>query len=157
MKAATITELKRELKHQTEEELIALCLSLAKFKKENKELLTYLLFEASDEETFVAEVKEEVEQQFSEINRRSFYLMKKSIRKILRNIKKYIRYSKKKDTEVQLLIHFCQQLKEMSPSINRSITLINLYDRQIKSIHKALSYLHEDLQFDYREELEELT
>lgn len=156
MKAASITELKRELKHQTEEELITLCLTMAKFKKDNKELLTYLLFEASDEDTFIENVKEEVEEQFSQINRASFYYIKKGIRKVLRNLKKNIRYSKKKETEVQLLIHFCTQLKDMRPSIRRSITMTNLYDRQVKAIEKAIGYLHEDLQYDYQSELEEL-
>lgn len=156
MKAATITELKRELKHQTEEDLITLCLSLAKFKKENKELLTYLLYEAADEDAFIEGVKEEVEEQFSQINTASFYFIKKGIRKILRNVKKYIRYSKKKETQVQLLIHFCRQLAEMSPSIRRSTTMMNLYNRQISIIEKAITYLHEDLQYDYKGEIEEL-
>lgn len=156
MKAATITELKRELKHQTEEELMTLCLTMAKFKKENKELLTYLLFEASDEDSFIEGVKEEVEEQFSQINRASYYFVKKAVRKILRGVKKNIRYSKKKETTVQLLIHFCTQLKEMSPSYRRSVTMINLYERQLRAIEKAISYLHEDLQYDYRSEVEEL-
>lgn len=156
MKAATITVLKKELKHQTEDELITLCLSLAKFKKDNKELLTYLLFEASDEDAFIEGIKEEVELQFSGINRASFYFVKKGIRKILRFVKKNIRYSKKKETEVQLLIHFCTQVRQMSPSYRRSVTMINLYERQLRAIEKAISYLHEDLQYDYRSEVEEL-
>jgi len=52
MKTATVTQLKKELKHHSQAELIALCLRLSKFKKENKELLTYLLFE-TDEDLFI--------------------------------------------------------------------------------------------------------
>ena len=47
MKTATVTVLKKELKYKSNDELLNLCLTLSKFKKENKELLTYLLFEAS--------------------------------------------------------------------------------------------------------------
>ena len=48
MKASTVSELKEELKHLPPAQLLELCLRLARFKKENKELLTYLLFEAHD-------------------------------------------------------------------------------------------------------------
>ena len=44
MKAATLNELKHELSHLPAEELLDLCTRLARFKKENKELLTFLLF-----------------------------------------------------------------------------------------------------------------
>ena len=80
----------------------------------------------------------------------------KSVRKILRGCKKYIRYSKKKDTEVELLLYFCSLLLKIRPSIKRSIPLDNLYTRQIQAITKKVLALHEDLQFDYGLELEEL-
>ncbi len=62
MKAATINELKQELEHLSAAELKELCLRLAKFKKENKELLTYLLFEAHDTEAYSRSVKEEMDE-----------------------------------------------------------------------------------------------
>nr|MCH9659401.1 hypothetical protein [Bacteroidota bacterium] len=96
MKPATVTQLKKELKFRSHEELVALCLRLSRFKKENKELLTYLLFEADHEESYVAEVKDLITEGFSNINTSSFYYVKKSIRKILRETKKYIRYSNSK-------------------------------------------------------------
>ncbi|MBT3210163.1 MAG: hypothetical protein HOB05_00430 [Bacteroidetes bacterium] len=156
MKAASLKEIKFELAGLTQKELLEICLSLTKFKKENKELLTYLLFEASNEATFVKEIKIEISEQFSEINTTSYYFMKKSVRKILRNIKKYVRYSKKKQTEVELLIYFCKELKKMKPSMKNNTVLFNIYHRQVDAIRKVLSNLHEDLQFDYEEELNEL-
>ncbi|MEO1518281.1 MAG: hypothetical protein AAFV95_24900 [Bacteroidota bacterium] len=156
MKAASVRELKEELAKYPPKQLVELCLRLAKFKKENKELLTYLLYEASDEAAYIQSVKQEIDTQFDNINRRSFYFIKKSIRKILREIKKYVRYSKKKETEVELLLYFCQKLRQMSPSMNRSKVLKGLYERQIGLIRKSLASLHEDLQYDYQQELEEL-
>lgn len=154
MKTATIKELKQELSHLSSTELIELVLRLSKFKKENKELLTYLLYEASNETAFIAGVKREMDAQFEQINVQSYYYIKKSVRKILREIKKYIRYSKQKETEVELLIYFCGKLINFTPTIAHSTPLLNLYDRQKTAVRKAISGLHEDLQYDYEMELE---
>ena len=156
MKAAKVSEIKKDLTSKTQPELLDLCLHLAKFKKENKELLTYLLYEADDEASFIQSIKEEVDEQFLEINTSSYYFIKKSMRKILRNIKKHIRYSKNKETEVELLIYYCVKLNSFSPSITRSTALVNLYQRQLVSIRKTVSSLHEDLQYDFGLQIEEL-
>ena len=156
MKAATVRQLKVELKDQTQDELIELCLRLSKFKKENKELLTYLLFESHNEAEYINQIKTEISEQFTTINTKSYFYITKSVRKILRQLKIYVRYSGKKETEVELLLFFCTKLKAFRPSINRNTTLTNLYDRQIASIKKSISTLHEDLQYDYELELEQL-
>jgi hypothetical protein len=149
MKTATVRELKNELQYRSQTDLVELCLRLSKIKKENKELLTYLLFEQSDEDAFILGVKREITSDFEMINRNSFFYIKKSVRKILRNTKKYIRYSKKKETEVELLLYFCQELKEFRPNYKNNVSLVNIFDRQILSIKKAIATLHEDLQYDY--------
>lgn len=156
MKAVSVVTIKKELKHRSSEELLELCLRLSKFKKENKELLTYLLFESHDESGYIETVKAEIDEQFEGINTNSYFYMKKSVRKILRNIKKYARYSLKKETEVELLLHFCTVLKDFKPSVFKNVTLTNIYDRQIAAIKKIVSNLHEDLQYDYNLALKEL-
>ena len=156
MKAATVKEIKQELKTRSNGELVELCLGLSKFKKENKELLTYLLYESSDEASYIESIKTEIEEQFLEVNTSSYYFMKKTARKILRNTKKYIRYSKNKETEISLLIHYCRELLKLTPSIRENTTLINIYERQISMIKKHISGLHEDLQYDYEMELNEI-
>ena len=156
MKSASVKEIKEELKLKSKDELVTLCLHLSKFKKENKELLTYLLYESSDEEGFIKEVKEEVKKQFTEINTSSIYYIKKSVRKILRNIKKHIRYSKKKETEVELLLFYCRIMKTSFPELKTNTIFNNILDRQVIIIRKAMVNFHEDLQFDYEEELREI-
>jgi len=156
MKAVTLKELKEELVNYSPKELRELCLRLARFKKENKELLTYLLFESSDESLYILNIKSEVDEQFEQINKKSPYLIKKSFRKILRVIKKYGRYSQKKETEVELLIYFCTKLKKFTPSISRNTGHQSFYNRQIDTIRKKIALLHEDLQFDYGTELNTL-
>lgn len=156
MKSANVSQLKNELKSRKPDELLELCLRLAKFKKENKELLTYLLFEADNEDAFVENIKREISHEFTLINTNSYFYIKKSIRRILRNIKKYIRYSKKRETEVELLMYFCFEIVNMEPSFMENTVLQNIYSRQLEAISKAISYLHEDLQYDYQTELEEI-
>tara|TARA_R110001632_G_scaffold108472_1_gene218393 strand:+ start:2640 stop:3119 length:480 start_codon:yes stop_codon:yes gene_type:complete len=156
LKAVTVKKIKDELQHRSSQDLVELCMQLSKFKKENKELLTYLLFEAHDEDMYIQSVKEYIDELFEDINTKSYFYIRKSMRKILTLTKKYIRYSKKKETEVQLLLHFCVRLKDFTPSISKSPRLQNVYDRQILMIKKAISTLHEDLQYDYQLELDEL-
>ncbi len=157
MKAVTVREIKEELSSLSPKEVRELCLRLSRFKKENKELITYLLFEASDEQSYVDSVKKEIDEQFGLVNRKSYYLFKKSVGKILRSTRKYIRYSQNKQTEVDLLIYFCKKLKKLTPSMHKNAGLLNLYNRQVDTIIKKVTALHEDLQLDYETELSELT
>ena len=156
MKTASIKELKDELSHKSANELKELCLHLSRFKKENKELLTYLLFEAHNEEAYIGSIKSEIDHQFDEINTKSYFYIRKSVRKILSQTKKYIRYSKKKETEAELLLYFCEKLKSLSPSYQRSQRLQSIFETQIRMATKAIDKLHEDLQYDFKLELENL-
>ena len=156
MKTATVAIIKKELAHYSQPELMELCLRLARFKKDNKELLTYLIFEAGNEEAYIESVKAQMDEAFAEINSSSMYYVKKSVRKILSGVKKNIRYSQKKETEVELLLYFCRKLRTMKPSFTKSVTLRNTYHTQLRMIRKAMEKLHEDLQYDYGVELERL-
>ena len=156
MKAATVVQIKKELQQRNPEELLELCLRLAKFKKENKELLTYLLFESDHEAGYIEGLKAEIDEEFASINTNSYFYIKKSVRKILRNVKKHIRYSGNKETEVDLLLYFCKKLKELKPSMTRNTTLLNLYERQLLYIKKKITLLHADLQYDYGLQVAEL-
>src|ERR1700754_2787703 len=112
MKAASIQEIKQELKSLPPSELAELFLRLAKFKKDNKELLTYLLFEASDETTYIDNVKKEIDGEFVELPKPNLYLTKKSLRKVLRNTARQIRYTASPQVEVELLTYFLQKVRE---------------------------------------------
>jgi hypothetical protein len=156
MKAATLSEIKKELNTLPPEQLVELCLRLSKYKKENKELLNYLLFEQQDEAAYINGVKNEMDEQFAAINHATIYFVKKSLRKILRTANKYIKYSGNKQTEVELLLYYCQLFKDLSLPMDNHIALQNIYYRQIQKIKKALSTLHEDIQYDYKGLLDDL-
>lgn len=156
MKAATIHEIKKELESLEPGQLAALCLRLGKFKKENKELLTYLLFEAHHEQDYVNEVKRDTTEEFHAIPNLNLYYAKKSVRRILRMLNKQIRYSGIPETELTLRIHFCQEMKDSAIELNKSPVLKNLYQQQLKKIQQVLSKLDEDLQYDYKCEVDGL-
>jgi hypothetical protein len=153
MKTATLNEVRNSLSTLTNKELIGMILRMARYRKENKELLTYLLYYTGDESGYIQSVKDEVDQLLTEINRSNSYFALKGIRKTLRLTNKFIRYSTLKQTEVELLIHFCMRIRQSGVLSHPSIALGNLYQRQILKIEKSISALHEDLQFDYGEEL----
>ncbi|MEN8816969.1 MAG: hypothetical protein ABF274_08895 [Nonlabens sp.] len=153
MKTATVKELKEELKFRSDEDLMKIILRLSRFKKENKELLSYLLFESTDEDEYVANVKTLLDNMFLALNTANNYRLQKGLRKVLREAKKYIRYSGSKETEVAVLIHFCRLMRETHPQVLRSKTMRDLMTRQIVLIKTRISTLHEDLQYDFEQEL----
>ncbi len=157
MKTATINEIKQELNNSTPSTLLDLCLRLARYKKENKELLTYLLFEAHDEQGYIGSVKAEIDAGFAELPRANAHLTKKSLRKILRTANKYIRYTSSKQAEAELLIYYCLQLKNSGLVAATGTAMQNLYQQQLKKIGIAVSSLHEDLQHDYKKEIAFIT
>jgi len=156
MKAATINEIKQELQDLSPTRLSELCLRLAKFKKDNKELLTYLLFEAADEPAFIASIKKEIDDEFAGLPKPNLYLTKKSLRKVLRITAKQIRYTGSPQAEVELLTYFLRKLKNSGIPYGDSPVLVNLYRGQLKKVRGVIDGLHEDLQYDYLRELQGL-
>lgn len=156
MKAAGIKEIKEALQDTSHDGLAGICLRLARFKQENKELLTYLLFEAHDEASYVAHVKEGLDDMFSEVNTKNLYFAKKNIRKILRTANKYIRYSGQELTEAELLMHMAGKIRELGLDLSKSPVLLNLYNGIIKRLDKALKGMHEDVRYDMNRQREAL-
>lgn len=156
MKAATVQEIKQELSTLKQQDLLAICQRLARFKKENKELLTYILFESSNEQGYIDSIRMEIDEQMDAINKTHIYFAKKSIRKILRLVNKYSRYSASKQTEVELLIYFCKKLKTSGIPLNKNPALKKLYENQLAKVKKLMVGLHEDIQYDLNRELEDL-
>lgn len=150
MKAATASEIKQQLKELNPLELMELCLRLARFKKENKELLTYLLFEADDLQEYLGNVKKQIDEDFSQINITNLYFAKKTLRKILRTANKYIRYTGSREAEIEILVYYLTNFKGLKISWQKSTALTNLYNAQLKKINAAVATMHEDLQHDYQ-------
>jgi len=153
MKSASISELKKEIQTLPHEELIDVFVKIIKYKKENKEYLNYILFESNNEELYIQKIKEELDLLFQDINTTNIYFAKKTIRKILRIINKYTKYTDKESTVVELLIYFCMSLQEVNIDLKKSTALLNLYQNQVTKIHKTLDSMHEDLRFDFKDKV----
>jgi uncharacterized protein YpuA (DUF1002 family) len=157
MQSASLSAIKNELQHIPQEALVELCIRMAKYKKENKELLNYLLFENTNEQEYVNAIKKEMQEDFAVMNVSNMFLAKKSIRRILRMANKYIKYSGHAETEIAVLIHFCKELKTLKIDYTKSTAMVNLYNSQLKKIIKAMKALHEDLQYEYEKDLEAIS
>jgi hypothetical protein len=156
MKSESLSNLKKEIQNLPPELIVQYCIKLAKYKTENKELLSYLIYNAYDQQTFIEQVKEEIDNQFKNLNKSNLYLAKKTIRKALKTTLKFIKFSGVKQTEVELLIHFCKKLKKTGLPLHHGKVLGNIYMRQLERINTVLSTLHEDLQLDYVDEMKKI-
>ena len=126
MKAATVHEIKEALQALPPNKLVDITLRLAKFKKENKELLSYLLFESEETDRYVGELKLEMEAEFAMMNVSHVYFAKKTLRKILRNVNKQARYIGNKESETALLLHYLRLLKDSGLPVQKTPVLMNL-------------------------------
>lgn len=157
MKTATLSELKKELNELPQKQLLELCLTLAKYKKDNKEFLDYLLFEAHDKNNFISNVKTQIDEHFNELKtQQNLYFVKKSLRKLLRIITKYCKYIADKALAAELHIYFCKKFKASGIPYQKSQLLINMHNQQLKKINTLITALHPDLQNDYLRDLEDL-
>jgi uncharacterized protein YdhG (YjbR/CyaY superfamily) len=150
MKAASIQEIKQELLTMPPGKLAEITLRLARSKKENKELLTFLLFESQDIPGYIETVKKEMEAEFLDINVSQVYFARKTIRKVLRTTNKFIRFPVSKLVEAELLLHFCKLVKDSGINIEKNPALKNLYQNQLKKIKNAMAGLHEDINYDLK-------
>lgn len=153
MNAASVKEIKSGLEQLNHKELVEACLRLVKFKKENKELLSYLLFEEADEAGYVNNVKTALEPVFDDVNRTNVYFAKKTLRKIIRLANRYIRYSKVPTTEPEVLLYVLEKMLDLNLNLKKSTALENIYLSAVKKIKKSVDALHEDLQYDYLRQL----
>ncbi len=156
MKAATITQLKKELETYTHQRLVETVLAVSKYKVENKELLSYILFDSDDIEGYVTDIKIEIDEAFDEIHNASYYVGIKKLRKILRLIQKYCKYMGSKDREAELLLHFCDRMVEHGMLRHRYKSVVVIFGRQLDKIEKIIPKINEDLRYDYTERITEL-
>lgn len=156
MKAAGTQQIKEELKHLSQKEVMELCLRLVRFKKENKELLSYILFDAADRQDYIDTIKHEITEAFAALPA-SRYFVKKGLRNMLRDITKYSRYMSAKEAEAELRLHFCRTMKLYNLANHKHQATMGIYTSQLDKIQSLVHDLHEDAQYDVQKALNELT
>jgi hypothetical protein len=154
MNPASIDDIKNELKQLPPKKVLDLTLRLARFKKENKELLTYLLFESHDEPGYIKMLQADIDEKFATIDRSPVSKAKKEYRKILRLINRQIKYIGSKSASVELLLYFTMKLRDQEQTLHPRLQ--TLFLQQITKAEKLLPLIDDDLQFDYRQKIEAL-
>jgi hypothetical protein len=154
MNPASIDDIKNELKQLPPKKVLDLTLRLARFKKENKELLTYLLFESHDEPGYIKMLQADIDEKFATIDPSPVSKAKKEYRKILRLINRQIKYIGSKSASVELLLYFTMKLRDQEQTLHPRLQ--TLFLQQITKAEKLLPLIDDDLQFDYRQKIEAL-
>lgn len=155
MKPEKLTVIKKELNDLSVQQLTEICLRLAKYKKDNKELLNFLLFDADDPLKYAGQVKSFLEPDFLTLPKH-YYQSSKTLRKILRLMNRHAKYTASKQVEIELLLWFCSNFIKYAETGTSHKPLQALFIRQLDKIKTILNKLHEDLQFDYSQEFETL-
>jgi len=146
-----LSDIKKELKSLNSDQLIETCLRLAKYKKENKELLSYVLYNADDPLGYAEAVKTGLLEEFQTLKKYDYHSVK-SLRKILRLLAKHSKYTGSPEVELELLLWFCKNYLLYADTRSHYKPLQTIFTRQLEKIKKLFAKLHEDLQFDYANE-----
>jgi hypothetical protein len=150
MLQAGLPEIKSELKSLSSKELMGIVQRLARFRKENKELISFLVFHEHDIASYLDGVRSELDAAMLDVMPDRPYLAKKTIRKVLRIANKHIRFTGSRQAEAELLIHFCGLLQRSGIDFDRNPVIGNIYRNQLQKADNAIGSLHEDLQFDLK-------
>lgn len=156
MQYPSLTEIKRELSYLNEKEINELLLDLVKFNRENKAYLYFKLYSRNNPGLFVELVQQELEAEFSKAIQSNSYHVKKSSQSIRRKFNKFLKLTKNKTDQVDLILFFCEKLNEYGYLRFRNPVVDNLYKVQLGKAKKLVSGLHEDLKWDYETKMKEL-
>ena len=157
MQIPSLAKLKKELSYLNEKELTELVIDLSKFSRDNKSYLFFKLNEKDNPGLYIEMVQEELKRDFQTARGDHSYYAKKAAQKLRRKMNKLLKLSKVKTDQIEVLLFFCEKLKEYGFLRHRNPVLDNIYQMQMSKAVKLISGLHEDLQFDYESRVEELT
>ncbi len=156
MKAASVKQIKDEMQTLNAAQVQEICLRLVKFKKEAKELATYLLFYKDEEQEFVQDIKAVLDEQYALINSSTAYFAKKGLRKLIRLAGRYTKYTSVPSSNLEIYIYLGQLLQGVPASFKKVQQIKNMFSSVTKKIEVIYASLHPDLQFDYKTQLEAL-
>lgn len=156
MQIPSLSVIKKELSYLNEKEINELLLDLVKFNRENKAYLYFKLFSRDNPGLFVEMVQQELEEEFTKANRSNSFHAKKSSQTIRRKLNKFLKLSKTKTDQVDVILFFCEKLTEYGYLRFQHPVVDNLYQVQLGKAKKLILGLHEDLKWDYEIKIKEL-
>lgn len=156
MKAATLHQIKKELETSSSQRVLSLLMRIIKSKTENKELISFLLFDEDNLSGYITDLRADVTELLKDVKYLPPYQVKRSLRKALKFISKYAKYTGAKETEAELLMHLCKIMQAEGITSGTNKIAHNIYSKQIEKVEKLIPLLHEELRFDYKEEISNL-
>ena len=119
-------------------------------------MLSYVLFEAQDEQQYVETLKESLKELFEEVNVKTLYIAMKNLRKIIRLANRFLKYTSIKESHVQIYMFILQEILALDLNLSRSTSLLKIYSSLKNKLSNLIGELHEDLQYDYMRHFEAL-
>ena len=156
LQVPSLATLKKDLKFLSESETQDLLIDLIKFSRENKAYLFFKLYEKDNPGMYVEMIEEVLEEEFDKARVTHAYYAKKSLQTIRRKMNKLLKLSKNKADQAEVILFFCEQVKDLGFLKHRNPVINNIYESQKAKITQLISKLHEDLQYDLTSRLEEL-
>ncbi len=114
-------------------------------------MLAYLLLDAADPMHYADTQKQEMDILFEEVSDHYYYATK-NLRKIAKIVARYKKFTRHAQGETELLLHFLKGYAQHAPDYPHQ-PLQNMAYRAMHQLQKLIPKLHEDLQYDYRREL----
>ena len=151
----SLQEQKKELHQLSKTELEAICLRFARFKKENKELLEFVLFHQGDPQAYADALKTDLADVFKSLTGANYSDAKK-LRKITKALNKHAKYMQNPTLEADLWIWFCYTYCYSLAAKSTAQVIRNFFAKAVIKVEKIQYKLHEDLAFDVAQELEKI-
>jgi hypothetical protein len=137
--------------------LAELCSALAKYKKEIKEYLGYLLFDDSDRVAYVEEVGHELRALVEAIDpSQNAYFTKKNLRRIQRAMNRYCRFVGEPGAAAEIRLQFLRALQNTAIPFRQHAQLQNIVDQEKKRTRMLIEDIHEDIRTDFEKALDEI-
>lgn len=156
MSPASVEDIKKELQRLPPKKVLELTLRLARFKKENKELLTYLLFEAGDEQGYVQSLQFEIDEQLQRISKAPSATVKKQLRRITTLINRQSKYIGNKASSAELHLYLCFGLLNHPEKLLTITSANTIFHQQLNKASRLVPLLEEDLQHDFQLKIDQL-
>lgn len=156
MQIPSLSDLKKELNYLDEKEAKNLLLELVKYSSENKAYFYFQLYSRDNLDFFTKNIKEELDVLFFSANTKHVHVAKKSIQGIRNKLTKYLKLSKNKADQADVVLFFCEKMSEHDFLSFRYPVITNIFNSQLNKAKKLILSLHEDLQSDYESRIEEL-
>lgn len=157
MKSYSLNDIKKEITHLQQKDLIQLCVNVAKFKKENKDYISFILFESHNKRAYLEDVKNDIKSQIISFEGNYFkYDFKKKLRVLKSFLVRNNKYLNDKALSVEMYIFLCNELRQDGYPYMKHGEFDTFYGQQIKKISNFIATLHEDLRYDFGQQLEEL-